>query len=329
MLVNTDDLLALPRLAEDLDRLEACLRRSIAVDDPFLAEVAGHLLGAGGKRIRPILTLAAAHAAGPATERVLLGGAAVELVHVASLYHDDVMDEATTRRNVPSVNARWGNLIAVVVGDFLLARAAGIAADLGTDVAGLLARTLARMCEGQVLEASSAFDVRRSPDSYLAAIAGKTASLMSTACQIGAMCAGADASVVSRVGALGEAIGMVFQIRDDLLDLAGTPTELGGKEPGRDIAEGVYTLPVLLAMEDEDTGPELRSLLGRPVTPSELERVRSLVLGSKALRRSLEIARRFGTEALDVAGSLGDDLATRALGELGLGLVDSLAPLHA
>jgi heptaprenyl diphosphate synthase len=328
-MVNTDDLLALPRLADDLERLEGCLRRSVAVEDPFLEEVAGHLLGAGGKRIRPILTLAAAHRAGPATERVLLGGVAVELVHVASLYHDDVMDEATTRRNVPSVNARWGNVVAVVVGDFLLARAAGIAADLGTDVAGLLARTLARMCEGQVLEASAAFDTHRSPESYLTAIAGKTASLMSTACQIGAMCSGADATVVAAMGALGEAIGMVFQIRDDVLDLAGTPSELGGKEPGRDIAEGVYTLPVLFAMEEADAGPELAALLGGPVGPAELERVRALVLGSSALRRSLEVARRYGAEARAAAASLGDDAAARALGELGVGLVDSLSPLHA
>ena len=247
-LVSSPDPFALPIREEDLARLELCLRDSVRGDDAFLNEVASHLIQAGGKRLRPSLAIAAAYLqSDDVTTEILLGGVSVELVHLASLYHDDVMDEATRRRSVESVNARWGNLVAIVAGDFLLARAAEIAAGLGTEVAALLAATLARLCQGQVAEVRSAFEIERDEHDYLRCISDKTAALMSTACRIGALTAGLNRSEIDDLSAFGEAFGMVFQIRDDVLDVVATEAELG-KPPGQDLAEGIYTLPVQRAL---------------------------------------------------------------------------------
>src|SRR5579863_607254 len=187
-LVDTASLLSLPFLQDDLARLETELREAVSSGDRFLDQVTTHLIAAGGKRLRPSLALAAATGGRrPATADDLQGAVAVELVHLASLYHDDVMDEALVRRNVESVNARFGNLVAIVAGDFLLARSAEIAASLGTEIAALLAHTLGLLCRGQVTEVRSAYSTRRDEDVYYGAIAGKTAALMATSCRIGAL----------------------------------------------------------------------------------------------------------------------------------------------
>src|SRR3954469_3878436 len=188
--VNTSELLLLPGLEDDLCRVDEALRRSVRSEDPFLSEVASHLITAGGKRLRPAMAVAAAAAGGAViTEDVVQGAVAVELVHLGSLYHDDVMDDADTRHGVPSVNARWGNLVAIVAGDFLLARASELAAALGTEVAQLLAATIGRLCEGQVAELRTAYDVNRTEEAYLVSIAGKTAALMAASSRIGALAA--------------------------------------------------------------------------------------------------------------------------------------------
>src|SRR6476659_3724254 len=179
------DDLGLQALPDDLRRVEEALQAAVRVDDRFLGDVASHLLGAGGKRLRPTLTLCAAYAvtgedAGAGAPRPITGGASVELVHLGSLYHDDVIDEAETRRGVPSVNARWSNIVAILAGDYLLAQASSLAASLGADVAALLAATIGELCRGQVLELQHLFDVTRSEESYLSSIEGKTASLMAT-----------------------------------------------------------------------------------------------------------------------------------------------------
>src|SRR5437764_6293146 len=167
----------LPWVADDLVRVEAALRSSVETGDPFLTDVASHLIGAGGKRIRPALALCAGYAAGqePVSDDVVTGAVAVELVHLGSLYHDDVIDEASTRRGVESVNHRWSNIVAILAGDFLLARASSLAASLGADVASLLAATIGELCRGQVLELQHLFDVDRSEEDYASAIEGKTA----------------------------------------------------------------------------------------------------------------------------------------------------------
>jgi heptaprenyl diphosphate synthase len=227
----------------------------------------------------------------------------VELVHLGSLYHDDVMDEARTRRNVDSVNARWGNLVAILAGDFLLARASEIAASLGTEVAGLLAATIGRLCEGQVLELSQAFDVDRTEDAYLSSIAGKTAALMATACRIGGLTTGAPRPAIEALTTYGQRLGMVFQIVDDILDVVATDQELG-KPAGNDLVEGVYTLPVIRALAHDEAGQTLRRLLGGPLDAVAVDEVRALVRADGAVASALDVARRYAAEAALQLGHL-------------------------
>ncbi len=289
--------LGLPRLNQGLQRLEPLLTSSVVTGDAFLDEVTTHLIAAGGKRLRPLLSLATATAGrrDPSQED-LLGGVAVELVHLASLYHDDVIDEATIRRNVESVNSRFGNLVAIVAGDYLLARSAAIAASLGTQIAGLLAETLGKLCQGQVSEVRSAFQTDRSEEDYFSAIAGKTAALTATSCRIGALTGGLPASEVEAATEYGHCFGMVFQIRDDILDITATEGELQ-KPAGQDLAEGIYTLPALIALTDPDAGPDLRALLGQPLAQPERDKARSIVVATAGIATAVEAARRYVGQA--------------------------------
>jgi heptaprenyl diphosphate synthase len=254
--------------------------------------VARHLIDAGGKRVRPALAITASLVLDEdpdvALWAVIRGGVAVELVHQGSLYHDDVMDDAETRRTVQSVNARWGNLEAILAGDYLLARASEIAADLGTEVAGLLAATIAALCEGQVREVRHAFDVDRSEEAYLASISGKTASLLATAARIGAIVADHSRDVVDAVTDFGHNYGMAFQVVDDLLDVTATDEELG-KPSGNDLMEGTYTLPVIRALAGP-AGDDLRSLLGGPIDSTGRDRARELVRADGAISSTRETA---------------------------------------
>jgi len=295
--VNPLEDLNLPPLAADLARVETGLRESVVTRDRFLADVATHLIGAGGKRIRPALTLSAGYlAAGaekPVSDDVVMGAVAVELVHLGSLYHDDVIDEAETRRGVPSVNARWSNIMAILGGDFLLARASGIAADLGQDVAALLAWTIGELCRGQVSELQHLFDVGRTEERYYSAIEGKTATLFGTACRVGGVVLGLPAPTLEALTDFGRQIGICFQIVDDVLDLTSTDEDLG-KPSGQDLVEGVYTLPVIYALEES---PELRGRLGRPLERGELAEVRRLASANGATEAALDAARSHAQKA--------------------------------
>ncbi|MGE3590680.1 MAG: polyprenyl synthetase family protein, partial [Ilumatobacteraceae bacterium] len=214
---------SIPGMRDDIGRIEAALARSVQTGDAYLTEIASHLISAGGKLLRPMLALAAAQVAGgPSSDEAVQGGIACELVQTGSLYHDDVMDEASTRRGVETVNAKWGNLQAILAGDFLLARASEIAASLGTEVAALLARTIGRLCEGQIEELRHTYNPARPESSYVASIAGKTASLFATSARIGAIVADLDRPTIDVLTEYGEAFGMVFQIVDDLLDITAT-----------------------------------------------------------------------------------------------------------
>ncbi len=295
--MNPTEALGLPRLQEGLRGLEPLLTASVVTGDSFLDEVTTHLIAAGGKRLRPLLALASATGGGrDATHDDLMGAVAVELVHLASLYHDDVIDEATIRRNVESVNNRFGNLVAIVAGDYLLARSAAIAASLGTEVAKLLADTLGRLCQGQVTEVRSAFQIDRSRDDYFATISGKTAALTATSCRIGALTGGLPAAEVDACTEYGRCFGMVFQIRDDILDITATDGQLQ-KPAGQDLAEGIYTLPALVALSDPDAGPDLRALLGQPLAQPERDKARGIVLSSLGIAAAVEEARGFVEEA--------------------------------
>src|SRR5687767_11689527 len=246
-------LLTLPGMKDELVRVETALRESVIAEDPHLTELASHLIQAGGKRLRPALAVAVAACAQsiPVSDEVVLGGVSVELVQVGSLYHDDVMDEAETRRGVESVNARFGNLRAILSGDFLLAKASEIAASLGVEVAGLLAATIGSLCEGQVRELQTTYNSERTEEQYLSAIAGKTASLFAAATRIGAIVADLPRPQIEALTLYGHRYGMAFQIVDDVLDVVATDEQLG-KPSGQDLAEGVYNLPVIRALRRND-----------------------------------------------------------------------------
>jgi len=323
-LVSSPDPFALPIREKDLAGLELCLRDSVIGDDSFLNEVASHLIQAGGKRLRPSLTIAAAYLqAGEVTPDTLLGGVSVELVHLASLYHDDVIDEATIRRNVESVNSRFGNLVAIVAGDYLLARSAAIAASLGTEIAGLLAETLARLCQGQVSEVRSAFQTTRSHEDYTTAIAGKTAALMSTSCRIGALTGGLAPAEVDALTEYGHCFGMVFQIRDDILDITATDGQLK-KPAGQDLAEGVYTLPALIALDDPDAGPDLRALLGQPLAQPERDKARAIVVASRGIAESVDEARAYVQDAKEATAGIAEPELRAGLSRLVAELLSDL-----
>ena len=329
----------LPALPDDLARVDHSLRESVRTADPFLAEVAAHLIGAGGKRLRPTLTLCASYASttgasttgaigggagGPASDDAITGGVACELVHLGSLYHDDVIDEAETRRGVPSVNARWSNIVAILAGDFLLARASSLAASLGADVASLLAATIGELCRGQVLELQHLFDVDRSEEDYASAIEGKTAALFATSCRIGGMVSGVADPTLDALTRFGRHLGMCFQIVDDVLDLSSTDAALG-KHAGQDLLEGIYTLPVIYMLRES---APLRALLGHPLDPAQLDEARALALGtlatgSTAVEVALGVARDHAVkarDALDGADGLDPDVG-QTLGRLVGGLV--------
>ena len=262
-------------------------------------------------------------AGGSVSDDVVQGGVACELVHLGSLYHDDVMDEASTRRGVDTVNARWGNLQAILAGDFLLARASEIAASLGTEVAGLLARTIGWLCEGQIEELRHTYDVARPEASYLASIHGKTASLYGSAARIGGIVAGLDRPTIDSLTAYGNAYGMVFQIVDDILDLTASAEQLG-KPSGHDMQVGVYTLPVMRTLANGRTsGDELADLLGRPLEPAERDKALAIVRSDEGVASAIATARDYVAAAELACDGLGDSPVVDGLRAAPAALLDS------
>jgi heptaprenyl diphosphate synthase len=326
--VNLVEQLSLPALSESLDRVEMALRRAVAVDEPFMREVAGHLVLAGGKRLRPALVVASAAAAGRrVSDNVIEGAVSVELVHLGSLYHDDVMDGAGQRRGVPSVNSQWGNVVAILAGDFLLARASEIAASLGTEVAALLARTIGQLCQGEVSQLRHAFNPDRTEAEYFESVQGKTASLLATSARVGAIVSGADRVAVEAVTAFGQAFGVAFQIWDDIRDLVASDAALG-KPAGHDLVEGTYTLPVLRALALPEPGVELRGLLHRELDAPTRDKARDLIVGSSAIASTAAEARRWAERAAAALTPLranGSPADVEILASLGYRLLDSLA----
>lgn len=300
-MLNIYDSINLPILKRELDRLEVSLRESVSGADNFLDEVALHLINAGGKRIRPCLTILSSVGnydgvisidSEVVNPDAITGAISVELVHLASLYHDDVMDEADTRRNVESVNSKWGNLVAIVTGDYLLAKSAEIAASLGSTVASLLAHALSELCAGQISEVNKAFNPNRSLDDYFKSIGGKTASLMSTACHIGAIIGDVPEDTTKSLVDSGTYLGYIFQIRDDILDVAANVDKLG-KTPGQDLVEGIYNLPTILAMNDKVFGTAVTKKLGQILTESDREEVSELIKATSAITESLKYIDRY------------------------------------
>jgi heptaprenyl diphosphate synthase len=316
--MGTNPLLDFPGADAHIARVDERLLASVTTDDPHLTEMTSHLIRAGGKRLRPllgVLSAATGEASGGTgvTLDVIDGGVAVELVQVGSLYHDDVIDEADSRRGVESVNVRWNNLTAILAGDFLLAKASEIAARLGTEVAELLARTIGRLCEGEILELRHAYSTARTEDAYFAAIEGKTASLYATACRIGAIVGGLPRPRVDALTDYGLAFGMAFQLVDDVLDLTATEEELG-KPAAHDLTEGIYNLPVLRALQS-DAGEALRGVLGSPIVGEPRERARALVLHSGGIESTIAEAQGYVERAKAALEPLGPSPAATALAE--------------
>jgi heptaprenyl diphosphate synthase len=230
---------------DGLDAVESRLRDAVKSSDSFVSEAATHLLSAGGKRFRPLVTLLAAQFGDPSAPGVIPAAVVVELTHLATLYHDDVMDEAPVRRGADSANSRWGNTIAILAGDFLFARASDILADLGPDAVRLQARTFERLVHGQIHETVGPTEDDDPVEHYLRVLSDKTASLLGTSARFGAMLSGASESTTELLTQWGERFGIAFQLSDDLIDIASDSAD-SGKTPGTDLREHVPTLPVLL-----------------------------------------------------------------------------------
>ena len=289
-----------------LEAVERRLTEQVTSSQAFVDRAARYLIDAGGKRFRPLLVALTGNLGDPQRPELVDAAAIVELVHLATLYHDDVIDEASARRGTPSANARWTNTVAILSGDCRFARASDLSAQLGVDVTRIMAATLARLCEGQIAEVQGSVgalpdDVPPLPatrEHYLEVIAGKTASLIETSCRYGAMLSGVDAVGVEAAAKYGFEVGMAFQLSDDLIDLL-ADAEVSGKVPGTDLREGVRTLPVLYALEDEAAagGDELATLLAGELGDADIARALELLRASDGLAR----ARAEAAERVDAA----------------------------
>jgi heptaprenyl diphosphate synthase len=240
-------------IADGLVGVEKVLAEAAVTEEALLTEASRHLIDAGGKRFRATLVLLAAHFGDSRDERIVPAAAAIELTHLATLFHDDVMDEAAIRRGLESANSRWSNTIAILTGDFLFARASSILAELGSEAIRIQAETFTRLVSGQVAETLGPRPGQDPLVHYLRVVEDKTASLIATAGRFGSMFAGAPADVVARITAASHALGVAFQLSDDILDVASESAQLG-KAPGTDLREGVRSLPVLHALAPSGPG---------------------------------------------------------------------------
>jgi heptaprenyl diphosphate synthase len=275
-------------LAEGLSRVETVLTESVGSDHPFVREAAGHLMAAGGKRFRPLLALLAAHLGDATAPEVVRGAVVCELTHLATLYHDDVMDEAVVRRGAPSANSRWTNSVAILTGDLLFARASDLLADLGPEAVRIQARTFERLVTGQIRETVGPLPGEDRISHHLEVLADKTGSLVATSARFGATFAGVAPDLVA----------VAFQLSDDLLDIV-SEGGASGKSPGTDLREGIATLPALIALAGDDPAEaRLRELVSAPVTdPDEHAEALALLRGSAALERATEVLREYAERA--------------------------------
>ncbi len=305
------------------DRLQEVLH---SPGHPYLTEAATHLVRAGGKRLRPLMALAGA-SFGDGRNEAISAAVLVELVHVATLYHDDVMDEAPMRHGVTSANSLWGNKKAVLIGDYVLACAARVGAGLGDYALRLQAKTFGRLVRGQFLETTGPFEDcgRHAPyEHHIQVMADKSASLIAMAGRLGGQVAGADERIIETLGQYGELIGVAFQISDDVLDISASTTDLG-KSAGTDLREGIVTLPMLHALDDEGPGAaRLREIIGHGPVPDLALRDEALGLlrGSAGVDRALAEAHGYAAKARDLALSLPDRPARALLIGLSAFVVD-------
>ncbi|MGH3491017.1 MAG: polyprenyl synthetase family protein [Actinopolymorphaceae bacterium] len=293
------------RVRARLDEVEQQLSTVVASDFGFVTETARHLIEAGGKRFRPLLVVLAAEFGDPTAAGVAPVAVVLELTHLATLHHDDVMDEAALRRGAQSANARWDNTIAILTGDYLFAKASDRMVDLGLEAVRIQSRTFARLVEGQIRETLGPSDDVDPLDYYLSVLADKTGSLIATSARLGAKLAGAPAEVEAVVTQYGEKVGVAFQLSDDVLDIA-SDSDQSGKTPGTDLREGVPTLPVLLAQRSQDPADaRLRDLLAKPlVDDDEHAEALKLLRAHPAMDQARAIVQQWADDARATLDSL-------------------------
>lgn len=297
----------------ELHAVEEMLAASVKSADTLVNETASHLVEAGGKRFRPTLVLLAARFGDAGAPGVVPAAVVVELTHLATLYHDDVMDEAAIRRGQQSANSRWDNSVAILTGDYLFARASDILADLGPQAVRIQARTFERLVHGQIRETVGPSSGADPVEHYLRVVDDKTASLIATSGRFGAMLSGADDDTVEIVARACARIGVAFQLSDDLLDVAGEPDQ-SGKTPGTDLREGIRTLPVLHALGTTGRdGARLRSLLDRDLSdPARHAEALRLLREHPAMQRSRDDLQRWVDDARATLSPLPEGPAKRA-----------------
>ena len=314
------------QLVSQMADVEALLRSHTRSEYPFVDETAHHLVAAGGKRLRPLLTLLTAQYGDSHREGIIAAAVACEITHLATLYHDDVMDEAPLRRGVESANMRWGNTIAILTGDFLFAKSSDLLADLGPAAVRLQARTFERLVIGQIMETQGPQKGEDPLAHYLQVVADKTGSLIATSARFGAMTSGASAETIETVTKFGEKIGVAFQLADDVIDITSDSKE-SGKTPGTDLLEGVPTLVTLNVMKSTDKADrDLQKLLSKPISDKKVvAQVLKELRNHKALDQSRLQLMQVARDARAALGPLPVSDATGALFSLCDAVVDRTA----
>ena len=315
------------RLTEGLARVDDLIREVVDHEDPFIAGASAHLAAAGGKRVRPLLTLLAAELGEGINDDVVSAAAGVELTHLASLYHDDVMDEATVRRGVASVNAAYDNSTAILVGDLLFGKASELVAGLGAEAVLIQARTFVRLCYGQIRDDRRCPDDMDPVDYYLQVLGDKTGALIATAGRYGAMFSGGSPETVEIMRSYGEKVGLTFQLADDLIDIA-SDADASGKLPGTDLREGVSTLAVLrfraMADPSDPTDARLLELLDSDLSTDDagLAEALELLRSHRALAQARAETYAVAREAQALLDPLPDSDAKAALQAFAISVVD-------
>ena len=312
-------------LSRGLDEVESLLSSHIQGDYPLVVETSRHLVEAGGKRFRPLITLIASHFGNGQSRQVIEAAVVCELTHVATLYHDDVMDEAPLRRGVESANNRWGNTVAILTGDYLFSKASDLLADLGPEAVRLQAKTFERLVIGQIQETQGPKNGADPLEHYLQVVADKTGSLIATSARFGAMLAGANQADIETLTNFGEKIGIAFQLADDVIDIASDSSQ-SGKTPGTDLKEGVPTLVTLQIMRSnrpEDS--ELKALLAKPMDDATVAQVIPRIRAHQALQDARTQLHQLADEAKSLLTSLPQCPARSALENLCHAIVDRTA----
>jgi heptaprenyl diphosphate synthase len=309
-------------LISDLKKVEELMRSHIKGDYPLVVETSRHLVEAGGKRLRPLLTLLSSQFGDPTNYDIIKAAVCCELTHLATLYHDDVMDDAALRRGVVSANKKWDNAVAILTGDYLFSKVSDMLADIGPEAVKLQAKTFERLVIGQIKETQGKSEGLSQIDHYMKVVADKTGSLIATSARFGALLSGASMEVVETLTKFGEKIGVAFQVADDLLDIASTETA-SGKTPGTDLKEGVPTLVTLFVMADNDPADRvLIEKLSKPISDQDLAGVIQELRNHKALKKVQDYLSNVAKEANQLLVDLPNGPAKSALENLTFALVN-------